>query len=70
MDYSQLSIKSIIFFVIIFGLIIYAYINYENLFVYGPISTIIKVFLVLFAIITISFPNIMDLYDTKRYYKE
>lgn len=63
MDYSQLSIKSIIFFIIIFGLIIYAYLYYDTLFLSYPFLNVIKVCTVILAILSITFPHIMDYLD-------
>lgn len=65
MDYSpfrgmRLSIKSILFFIILFGLIIYAYLYYDTLFLSYPFLNIIKVCTVILAILSITFPHIMD----------
>ena len=60
MDYSQVSFKSIIFFIILFGLIIYAYIYYDTIFLSYPFLNIIKVCTVLLAILSITFPHVMD----------
>ncbi len=72
MDYSQLSIKSIIFFVILFGIIIYAYIYYDTLFLSYPFLNIIKILTVILAILSITFPHVMDYFkynDSKSKYK-
>lgn len=65
MDYSsshrtQLSIKSILFFIILFGLIIYSYLYYDTLFLSYPFLNIIKVCTVILAILSITFPHVMD----------
>jgi hypothetical protein len=69
MDYSQLSFKSIIFFIILFGLIIYAYIYYDSLFLYYPFLNIIKVLTVLLAILSITFPHVMDYFKYNDFEK-
>ncbi len=58
--YSNLSIKSILFFIILFGLIIYVYMYYDTLFLSYPFLNIIKVLTVLLAILSITFPHVMD----------
>ncbi len=60
MDYSQVSFKSILFFIILFGIIIYAYIYYDSLFLSYPFLNIIKVCTILLAILSITFPHVMD----------
>ena len=57
---SNLSIKSIIFFIILFGFIIYAYIYYDTFFLSYTFLNIVKVLTIILAILSITFPHIMD----------
>jgi hypothetical protein len=54
-----MSYKSIIFFVLLFGIIIFGYYYYELFSKYFPINIVIKVFLLLIGICGIFFPQIM-----------
>jgi len=54
-----MSYKSIIFFVLLFGIIIFGYFYYELFNKYFPINIFIKLFLLLIGIIGIFFPQIM-----------
>ncbi len=65
MDYFQVSFKSIFFFIILFGLIIYAYIYYDTLFLSYSFLNVVKVLTILLAILSITFPHIMDYF---KYY--
>lgn len=56
---TGLSIKSIIFFVIIFGLIIYAYYHYERLMMITSFP-IVRVLLIVMAGLSVAFPHIMN----------
>ena len=60
MDNQQISIKSILFFIILFGLILYAYIYYDTLFLSYPFLNIIKICTIVLAILSITFPHVMD----------
>ncbi len=60
MDYQNLSIKSIIFFIILFGFIIYAYLYYDTIFLSYPFLNIVKVITIILAILSITFPHVMD----------
>lgn len=65
MDYfrsegTQVSIKSILFFIVLFGLIIYVYFYYDTIFLSYPFLNIIKVVTVILAILSITFPHVMD----------
>ena len=54
-----MSYKSIIFFVLLFGIIIFGYYYYELFSKYFPINIVIKLFLLLIGICGIFFPQIM-----------
>jgi len=54
-----MNYKSIIFFVLLFGIIIFGYYYYELFSKYFPINIVIKVFLLLIGICGIFFPQIM-----------
>ncbi len=60
MDYNNLSIKSIFFFIILFGIIIYAYLYYDTLFLSYPFLNIVKVLTIILAILSVTFPHVMD----------
>ena len=66
---GSLSIKSIIFFVVIFGLIIYAYYHYESLLLLSTFP-IVRVLIIIMAGLSVAFPHIMDYlkyYDGDKY---
>ena len=66
---GSLSIKSIIFFVVIFGLIIYAYYHYESLLLLTSFP-IVRVLIIIIAGLSVAFPHIMDYlkyYDGDKY---
>jgi hypothetical protein len=66
---SRLSIKSILFFVVIFGLIIYTYYHYERLMTITSFS-IVRVLLIVMAGLSVAFPHIMNYlkyYDGDKY---
>ena len=66
---SGLSAKSIIFFVIIFGLIIYAYYHYERLMMITSFP-IVRILLIVMAGLSVAFPHIMNYlkyYDGDKY---
>jgi len=54
-----MSYKSIIFFAVLFGIIIFGYFYYETFTRYFPIHLLIKLFIVIIGIIGIFFPNII-----------
>ena len=54
-----MSYKSIIFFLVLFGIIIFGYFYYETFTMYFPIHLLIKLFIVIIGIIGIFFPNII-----------
>ncbi len=56
----MLSIKSILFFLIIFGAIIYAYVYYEQIMSQSYIYHIVRALLVIITILSITFPHVMD----------
>jgi len=56
----MLPLKSIIFFAIIFGIIIFGYFNYELFSKYFPISIGIKLFMLGIGIIGIFIPQIIS----------
>ena len=65
---SGLSVKSTIFFVMIFGLIIYAYYHYEQLMMTS--FPIVRVLLIIMAGLSVAFPHIMNYlkyYDGDKY---
>lgn len=55
-----MNLRAILLFLFIFGMIIYMYIYYETIITNSYIYTIVKVFAVLLAILSISFPHVMD----------
>jgi len=70
----MLSIKSILFFIIIFSIIIFGYFYYDTFSYYFPISNIIKVFILFLGISAFFFPQIIkkwsegeDVEDIKNY---
>jgi hypothetical protein len=54
-----MSYKSIIFFILLFGIIIFGYYYYELFIKYFPINIVIKLFLLFIGICGIFFPQIM-----------
>jgi hypothetical protein len=54
------SYKSILFFIILFALILYGYFHYERMMAESYIYSFIKFFLIIAAIISVSFPRLMD----------
>lgn len=54
-----MSYKSIIFFLVLFGIIIFGYFSYETFTRYFPIHLLIKLFIVIIGICGIFFPNII-----------
>ena len=54
-----MSYKSIIFFIVLFGIIIFGYFSYETFTRYFPIHILIKLFIVIIGICGIFFPNII-----------
>ena len=64
----MLSVKSIIFFSVIFGIIIYGYFNYEIFSQYFPVSVLIKLFILILGLAGIFFPQIIrKLRDGEEY---
>ena len=70
----NMSIKSIIFFVFIFGIILFGYFSYDTFLKYFPINVLIKFFVVIIGICGIFFPQIIkklrggdDIDDIKDY---
>jgi hypothetical protein len=57
-----MSYSSIIFFIILFGLIIYCYFYYETFLKYFPIHNIINFFVIIIAISGFFFPNIIKMF--------
>lgn len=69
-----MSIKSIIFFIILFGIIIFGYFYYETFLKYFPINILINFFVVIIGICSIFCPQLIkkiisghDLDDIKEY---
>ncbi len=56
----MLTIKSILFFILIFAIIIYGYIYYENIMSSSFLLQGVKIFLIIITILSITFPHIMD----------
>jgi RsiW-degrading membrane proteinase PrsW (M82 family) len=54
-----MSYKSIIFFIFLFGIIVFGYFYYELFIKYFPINVIIKVFLLLIGVCGIFFPQVI-----------
>jgi hypothetical protein len=54
-----MSYKSILFFLVLFGIIIFGYFSYETFTRYFPIHLLIKLFIVIIGICGIFFPNII-----------
>ena len=54
-----MSIKSILFFSVIFGFIIFGYFYYERFLQIFPIHIIIKLFIVIIGVFSILFPQII-----------
>ena len=54
-----MSIKSIIFFIIIFGIILFGYFSYDTFLKYFPINVLINFFVVIIGICGIFFPQII-----------
>lgn len=54
------SYKSIFFFIILFALILYGYFHYEHMMATSYIYSFIKFFLIIAAILSVSFPRLMD----------
>ncbi len=65
MDYNNLSIKSIFFFIILFGIIIYAYLYYDTLFLSYPFLNIVKILTIVLAILSVTFPLVMDYFNNE-----
>jgi predicted ABC-type exoprotein transport system permease subunit len=55
-----MSYKSIFFFIIIFGIIIFGYFHYDKFLKYFPIHILINVVVVLIGLCTLFFPNIIQ----------
>lgn len=71
---GNISYKSIIFFVFIFGIIIYGYFYYETFTKYFPLQIIISFFMLIIGLCALFFPNIIkklregeDYEDIKEY---
>ncbi len=64
-----MSYKSILFFIILFGIIILGYFTYETWMAKFHIGTIVKVILVLLGMLSIAFPHVMDYlkYSDEKY---
>ena len=69
-----MSYKSIFFFCILFGIIIFGYLYYETFLKYFPINIPIKIFLLVIGICGIFFPSIIkkikdgdDIENIKKY---
>jgi hypothetical protein len=54
-----MSIKSIIFFAILFGIIIFGYFYYETFLYYFPINRAIQFFIIIIGLFAIFFPTII-----------
>jgi len=54
-----MSYKSILFFMVLFGIIVFGYFSYETFTRYFPIHLLIKLFIVIIGICGIFFPNII-----------
>jgi hypothetical protein len=70
----MISIKSIVFFIIIFSILIFGYFYYDIFSYYFPISNIIKIFILFLGISAFFFPQIIqkwrdgeDVEDIKKY---
>lgn len=54
-----MSIKSILFFVLLFGLVIFGYFYYDTFLKYFPINIAINLFVVIIGIFGLFFPQII-----------
>jgi hypothetical protein len=54
-----MSIKSILFFTVLFGIIIFGYFYYETFSYYFPINRLIQFFIVILGLFAIFFPTIV-----------
>jgi hypothetical protein len=54
-----MSIKSILFFVLLFGIVIFGYFYYDIFLKYFPINIVINLFVVIIGIFGIFFPQII-----------
>ena len=57
--YKYMSYKSIIFFIFLFGFIIFGYFCYDTFNKYFPINILIKFFIVIIGICGVFFPQII-----------
>ncbi len=64
-----MSYKSIIFFILLFGIIILGYFTYDIWMSKLYIGTIVKVLLVIIGMLSIAFPHVMDYikYSDEKY---
>jgi hypothetical protein len=56
----MLSLKSIFFFIIIFGAILYAYLYYDQIMSQSYIYYIVRILLVAITMLSIAFPHVMN----------
>jgi len=56
-----MSYKSVIFFIILFGIIIFGYLYYETFLQYFPIHMVFKIGFLIVGVIAVLFPHIFEM---------
>jgi len=60
MEKSEWNIKPILFFLVLFGIIVYGYFQYDTFTKYIPIPNFIKIFILIIGLAAIFFPHFMN----------
>jgi len=55
-----MSYKSILFFLVLFGIILFGYFYYDTFLKYFPINSFIKIFILIIGLFGIFFPHIIS----------